>query len=130
MQVSKKISAGEKTVGKGDKEKTVTWPEGQIALNVPDLSEYSPEQLEKFAYNAAKLALQYSPSTIYRNSGGTPKDSTEGQFVCKDGVFAFNPDFKVGLANSKFDKKVAEMETLKGRKLTSDELDFVRSILS
>lgn len=85
--ISKEISAGKSK--NGEKE----WKGGTLTFNV--------EGLNNVEYNSAKDHLQYGASTLWRNHGGQPKDGEYGRFVVTDGVFSFNPEFRVGERTSK-----------------------------
>ena len=82
------------------------WKGGEIVFNV-DFSDMEREDLERLVYNSAKDHLQYGASTAWRNAGGELKDSTSGRFLVKDGVFSFNPKFKVGEHTSKKQEQIA-----------------------
>lgn len=141
MIVKKSISAGvsKKSVKEGQDAKS--WPAGEIKLEVPKLEEFTTEQLRKFAHNAAKHALQYGASTLFRNKKGVcpEKGVVTGEILwdATSGVMRFNPDFEVGSVNEKspeqieklmkfVEAKVSAFELLKGRKITDSELEMIK----
>lgn len=147
MKVSKSITAGfskDKTgVAKTNKDGvSKSWPAGKIEMEVPDLESWTKEQRARFAQNAARHALQYGASTVFRNKAGKCPEAgvTTGEILwdAESGVMRFNPEFEVGADNNpkseaqmeKLEKivtsKVQAFELMKGRKITDSELEMIR----
>ena len=122
--VTKTIKAGTKewTNAKGE-HKSLSWPEGEISLEVPQLDKWTKEQLKNFSEVVARKFVHYEPSSEYRRKEGKLEDDSSGPFLVKDGVFKFNPDWVHGSTSSpRRAEKIAELEATFGRKLTGEEI--------
>lgn len=115
---------------------------GEIELEVPDLENWSPEQLKDFALVFAKERIHYGPSTDYKAKMNLKKNpernrkvlnSDSGPHTCEEGVYKVNPNWKVGAKSpaqeaayqAKVAKAIAKAEAAAGRPLHENEVSLV-----
>ena len=160
MQITKNIAAGieykmQKNPETGKREKVLDesgkpivvaeWPAGTLTVEVPDVSDWTEQQLQNLAFNYAKIAIHQSPSGGYRSNGGdVSKIGKDAMMVPdSDGVLHVNPDFRIGddpadAIVSAFDAKtlkkyedtLARVAESKGRPLTKGEREMIALTIS
>jgi hypothetical protein len=123
------------TITKEFEAKENAYKAGKIGLEVPKLSEWKDEDLDALGEWLARQLIQYGPSTSYRSAKGEVEkmDSSEGRYLCKNGVFSINPEWRPGdrteaqakAFEKKKDKAIAKFKKLRNRAPSEDELELL-----
>lgn len=112
---------------------------GEIACDFSDLAKWNKEDLQALAEWLEGQLIHYGPTAAYKAAKGEIKklDSSDGRYICKDGVFKLNPKWRSGDKTEKqlasYEKRLAaaveKFTKASKRKPTEAELSLIKLTL-